>query len=362
MTVSVDVAQRFRDFKCRKHFGSLDGLRAISILGVVWHHAARGSDLPWALEGAMGVPLFFAISGFLITTLLLRERDRTGDISLGAFYARRSLRIFPLYYTVLLVYVAVVALLEKNVDDKAAFFSNLKFFATYTSNWFVKLDGDRVIFYFAWSLATEEQFYLVWPSVERFLGKRLTHAPVLVALGLVTLWSLARFGVLPVDGFARTLLLSIAPAICMGVVLAHVMHDERGYAVVARLVGWRLSSLLLLVAMLASLAMNAELVSFFVMTLLVASCVVREDHGLERVLRAWPMQSVGQVSYGIYLMHMLVVNVVERGLKKLTFLPASFPLPVVVFPLAFAAVWIVAVVSFHTYEARFLKLKARFSR
>src|SRR5215831_19037330 len=93
-------------------FGSLDGLRALAILGVIWHHSA--SALPgWPItaRGFLGVDLFFVISGFLIVTLLLRERRRTATISLRKFYVRRFLRIFPPYYG-LLALVTIVALLK----------------------------------------------------------------------------------------------------------------------------------------------------------------------------------------------------------------------------------------------------------
>lgn len=360
------MSSAFDDFRKKKHFGSLDGLRALSIVGVVWHHAARGHDLPWAEHGSAGVPLFFAISGFLITTLLLRERARTGDISLGAFYARRSLRIFPLYYTVLGIYLVAVALFERNAGDKAEFFSNLKYFLTYTSNWFVEGadDGGRVIFYFAWSLAAEEQFYLVWPSVERVVGRRLKHAPVVVAVGLVALWGLGRLGLLPLahDSFVLEVILSVSPAICFGVMLAHALDEPRSSRALASFLGHKAASVLLLPAMLVSIAAAPQMVTFALMALLVGACVIREDHLLAPVLQWRPIASIGQVSYGVYLMHMLVVNAVERVLAKASVVPASLPAPIAVFPLALLGVWAVAWLSFNHYEARFLKLKERFVR
>ncbi|HEX8824759.1 MAG TPA: acyltransferase, partial [Archangium sp.] len=171
-----------------KTFGALDGLRAFSILSVVLYHVAETHE---GLVGRLylGVSLFFAISGFLITTLLLRERDKTGDISLKGFYARRSLRIFPLYYAVLGLYAALVFVSEKDPVVRGDFFSNLPAFLTYTSNWFVPPAADkRVIFYFAWSLATEEQFYLLWPGVMRAL-RRAGAALFMTGLLAVSVWA-----------------------------------------------------------------------------------------------------------------------------------------------------------------------------
>ena len=97
-----------------KRFGSLDGLRCLSILAVLWHHSGVDIDFPLFHRGQLGVRLFFAISGFLITSLLIRERVRHGEVSLRKFYVRRSLRIFPLYYAILLTYVVVVAIVERD--------------------------------------------------------------------------------------------------------------------------------------------------------------------------------------------------------------------------------------------------------
>src|ERR1700737_4925463 len=110
------------DFSRVRFFKSLDGLRALSILGVLWMHAwfVSGPEYLHQLEripvlrmGTFGVDVFFGISGFLITTLLLRGRSKNGKVSLRSFYLRRSLRIWPLYYATLFFYVLLVTLLQR---------------------------------------------------------------------------------------------------------------------------------------------------------------------------------------------------------------------------------------------------------
>ena len=139
-----------------KRFGALDGLRALSIVPVVWHHAT-----PHPLDGVLGrgplgVDLFFATSGFLITTLLLREREG-GGIDLRAFYTRRTLRIFPLYYFVLGGFVLHAIFVRAPGPVRDHFLASVPSYATYTSNWFVdNAVPHAVVFSFAWSLATEE--------------------------------------------------------------------------------------------------------------------------------------------------------------------------------------------------------------
>jgi len=154
----------------------LDGLRALAVIAVVWHHTHPGyAGVPMSHNGFLGVDVFFVLSGFLITTLLLGERAAKGSFSLTKFYIRRSLRIFPLYYAVLAL-LALYFLGSSAASQRTVFLSELPFHASYTSNW-VHLGSLMAI---TWSLSTEEQFYLAWP-------------PLLAALGMRSLWVLGAF-------------------------------------------------------------------------------------------------------------------------------------------------------------------------
>ena len=164
-----------------RFFESLDGLRAISILGVIWTHVwyVSGPDyydtlikLPVLRNGAFGVSIFFAISGFLITTLLLREQLKYGRISLRDFYIRRTLRIWPLYYATLALYVALVLILQRGTGRNHVFFHYLPGYLTFTYTWFAGWQESSAIFNFAWSLSVEEQFYLIWAGVLRVFEER----------------------------------------------------------------------------------------------------------------------------------------------------------------------------------------------
>lgn len=315
--------------------------------------------------GYLGVHFFFAISGFLITTLLLREKERYGQISLKNFYIRRSLRIFPLYYTVILLYVLVVQIVESQSIYGIAYMNNLKYFLTYTSNWFIDYNShDRIIFYFAWSLATEEQFYLVWSSVEYFLKK---HWPVAVALLMIGFQQAAQYDLfsafLPLDSLPVRIAASISVAICMGVMLAHLLHDERGYRFLRLFVGHRWSSpiafglLIYAIVLPAKLTVFSFTVIYFCMTIVVASCVIREDHILARIFSWGPLRLIGVISYGMYLLHMLTFNAVKRVLNI-----ASLDHPVVFFAVTLLAATLVSWLSFKYYESFFLRMKSRFSR
>ncbi len=233
--------------------------------------------------GAKGVTLFFVISGFLITTLLLRGKESTGTISLCRFYIRRSLRIFPLYHSVILVYIILTIVVEQNSTYGIDFFDNLKYFITNSSNCFVNLSKDRVIFYFAWSLETEEQFYLLWPSVERFFsGWRAVY----FALVLIILSQLGNLGFLA--PFLSTPLMakvasSISTAICLGVILAHMLHYGRTFGILGDLLAnyWSSAGALLCCIILMWEAKSVPLPTFFLplsFTILAGSCVIMEDN------------------------------------------------------------------------------------
>ncbi|MGB3623248.1 MAG: acyltransferase, partial [Ketobacter sp.] len=235
-------------------FSCLDGLRAFSILAVIWVHTGV-NETGWHIltRGQIGVDLFFAISGFLITTLLIREKNKYGFISMKGFYLRRALRIFPIYYTVIAIYTLMVLLLENNTDKGNQFFSNLPYFLTYTSNLFVENSG-AVIFYFAWSLAAEEQFYMIWPSVERFLSGFRPVYIVLLILGLqgVTYLFIAQDPELSELLWIK-ILICIPPPILGGVALAHLLHNKASFELLRPILGLKWASLIYFTLFLAAL-------------------------------------------------------------------------------------------------------------
>lgn len=156
---------------------SLDGARAVSILLVVLFHIETQHPLPlvWRVNfGNLGVRVFFVISGFIITTLLLREHERTGAVSLGGFYMRRAFRILPAYYAFLGAAILLSSFggLKAGVDD---FISAFFYFSNY------KLPLLQLGH--TWSLSVEEQFYLLWPATIVLLGlPRARNACLLILL------------------------------------------------------------------------------------------------------------------------------------------------------------------------------------
>jgi peptidoglycan/LPS O-acetylase OafA/YrhL len=243
----------FAEFRNLRRFTSLDGLRGISILLVFTAHPVAREY--WLFfHGTTGVTIFFVLSGFLITTLLLREEDKYGRVDLVGFYIRRLFRIYPMFFGVFLLYCMLILGLGWEAARRGAFEANIPFFlllfpehsfffneatasVPFSMSWSIGIEEKfyllwpMVPFSMSWSIGIEEKFYLLWPILgfTLLVGIRKIRPYVLVALAAST-WALS---FLPNHwGDA------IAPYthIVFGALVATLLHSERGYAWLSRLV------------------------------------------------------------------------------------------------------------------------------
>jgi peptidoglycan/LPS O-acetylase OafA/YrhL len=290
-----------------KRIASLDGIRAVAIALVVIAHLAgtRFSPVPLpvgAWLAHVGVRVFFVLSGFLITRLLLDELDATGAISLPRFYFRRALRIFPAFYA----YVAFVALLDafgairlEHGDVLAAL--------TYTTNY----HRHRAWYLgHAWSLAVEEQFYLLWPAIVALLGR--VRAPTAAALACVAApilrivtyfaWPEARDGI--GETFGTT-----CDALAAGCLLA-TLEGSPLLARVRRTMDAKGALAATTIVVLACAALErrpafdlivGETTANVGIALALDRCVRAPTALAGRFLNAAPMAKLGTISYSLYL-------------------------------------------------------------
>jgi peptidoglycan/LPS O-acetylase OafA/YrhL len=308
----------FERFISTQHLPSLDGLRCLAVLPVIWHHATpRPLSGIWG-KGAVGVDLFFSLSGFLITTLLLREKRAHGAIRLGAFYARRSLRIFPLYYLVLAGYALQAWLLPPSSAVAAHFWASLPFHATYTANWFVDYAVPHaVMFAFSWTLCVEEQFYLVWPLLLASVARRGLLAALMASAVLVDV--MAEHGALagwaPPGSLGLRVLTSFATPIGFGSLLALLLDTPRGFALARRVLGVRSAAPLLLAASLSLLLLpDTPYVALSAcLSALVGAVVLEPGHGLRWLLELPALRRGGALSYAAYLLHVTALGLVRRA-------------------------------------------------
>jgi peptidoglycan/LPS O-acetylase OafA/YrhL len=336
---------------------SLDGLRAISIALVLISHLAGTANFPisaaqgnfWGL-GEFGVVVFFVISGFLITGLLLHEIEKTGTVHLGNFYFRRTLRIFPPYYAFLLCLLGADLVAGPLLTANDAVHA-----LSYTANY----DLDRSWFVgHTWSLSVEEQFYLLWPAVLLFAR---TRRAILIAAGVVLLAPVVRVGEWELlrqygEGIGHRFE-TIADAIAIGCVLAGArpaLHRTRWYP---RLLASPLFVAVPVIAVAANLLHDHPLVNFaagmtvthIAIALCLDWCVTFHEGRVGRVLNATPLVFVGWLSYSLYLWQQPFLN---RGSAS----------PLAAFPVNIIIVVLLALTSYFLVERPALALRQRVER
>jgi peptidoglycan/LPS O-acetylase OafA/YrhL len=292
---------------------SLDGLRAVSIaLVLLGHlHGTRGFPnltIPIGDYAHLGVVVFFVISGFLITTLLMDEARAHGSISIKLFYARRSLRIFPVSY----VYIFVMGMLVVwgAVRLKAA---DVICAATYTVNY---LPGRSWNIGQLWSLSVEEQFYLLWPFTFAFMrpSKRIW------AVGGVLLFAVfaragARIFIFGTPYYDLEMFPMVADSLAAGCLLAMLrteLEKQRWYLKLLR--PWSSAAILALVLLLnryAGYTVDAVLGTSLInigLALLVHRCVYYADGSLGKILNWRALRFVGVLSYSLYVWQQPFLN------------------------------------------------------
>lgn len=349
-----------------KYVQKIDALRALAVLMVVMSHwiPKTASKIPF---GEIGVDIFFVISGFLITGILLHEREKARLASesqaavLKNFVIRRALRIFPIYYLSLFLFWILQDFESYHIRE------NFVYYATYTSNiLFFKANAWDGYLAPLWSLAVEEQFYLVWP--------------------ILMIWT-------PSKHVLKVIVLSIA----IGVVFPYFFHNEMVKVLTpscmnalggGALLAWLkfnkpelLQKASKVVVMLALVSAGALFFTFFVNDILEAQVrtmismisvasimycigILQPRKLLEFVLNHPALIFVGQISYGIYLYHNLV-SVVWKNIVvvHLGIIPASIGVSAanaVFLTIKFVLLLGVAWLSYNLIEKRFLNLKKYF--
>lgn len=310
----------------RKFRPDVEGLRAVAVALVVLSHAR----VPWFEGGYIGVDVFFVLSGFLITGLLVRERATTGSISMAGFYARRARRILPAASLVLIVTVAAsyrwLGFLRGDViaeDGKwaAVFAANLRFASEGTQ--YLNLTAPPSPLQHYWSLAVEEQFYLVWPIlflIVASVAPRMKLAAKLAAVLAVIILASFAWSVVQTNSNATWAFfspLTRAWELALGALLAVSLPQLRR---APRHVGPWLSWTGLAGVIGAALVLdNSTVFPGYAVSLpvvatamVVAGGTMTPGGGAERVLRLLPFQMLGKWSYSLYLWHWPVLIIAEQ--------------------------------------------------
>jgi peptidoglycan/LPS O-acetylase OafA/YrhL len=362
-----------------RHIPVLDGLRGIAILLVLFLHFAPyapGLGRPTSLmdrlyvrvaeTGWLGVDLFFVLSGFLITGILYDTKGSKHYFR--QFYARRFLRIFPLYYAVLALFLIVLPWLHifdsvtKELRGEAAWYW------TYLYNFKVAATGFRTsgaLSHF-WSLAVEEQFYLIWPIVVLWLGRKhllvICAAAVVAALACRLALSFTGYVVLP-DVWTPARM----DALAVGAFIAVMARQPDGLAVMRR---WAtpvaVAAALPLAVMLrynvAVTTVAHTLGALLFGAILVVSLIAPASGPLVRTTASPFLTFFGRYSYALYIFHPLLLWF--KPVFSLAFVPTVFgsllPAYLLWLVMSIGATVAVALVSWHLLEKQFLKMKRFF--
>jgi peptidoglycan/LPS O-acetylase OafA/YrhL len=358
----------------QRHFyqPELDGLRFYAFLGVFICHTLPFDGafyrrlhlpIPWlwgaiAKSGAAGVDLFFALSAFLITSILLREQEESGGISLRRFYLRRILRIWPLYF--LLIAVGVV--LAHTMAKQSLPWYYVAGYLLFVGNWVHAVFGrPESICSPLWTVSIEEQFYLIWPLLMKMLRRRGMIVAAIVTFLLATVCRVGFMLAGSSGGFIYYGSVSRCDSLALGILLAlfadrlpRLTRSVRWLLLAGGLLGWVASSAwlneqpgpvdirMVLGRLIVSLAAGAILYA----------CL----HSHSKLVRGEWVVRLGKISYGLYMLHLTGILIMLS-----LFHPVWGWQLLATKALGFVMTVILALASYRWVESPFLHLKDKFA-
>ncbi len=354
----------------RQYYPALDGLRGLAILLVIIYH--NFGFINYFFFGWLGVDLFFVLSGFLITDILLNSAGKPHYLK--NFYTRRLLRIFPLYYLALLLFIYIIPSLTTSFQ--AGYYrENQVWMWTYLQNWLYifKPAGETTGLHHLWSLAVEEQFYLIWPLIILLLKKpgRLLIFISLILLAVIGLriwiWNsqITNLAYFNLYTFSRI------DGLCIGAMVALLQRINPGFL-----------SKNTYIVVFCFAAANFAFYFFnrryafsfpylaiagyttFAMTFgLLVNEAVTNGTKLITTVFSWPvLRFFGKISYGLYVFHWPLYLILNPVLFQLINIPGNNTLTSFISSLLSTGIALgISLLSFHYFEQPFLKLKQRFS-
>ena len=346
------------------HFPSLNGLRFIAVLLVIVAHIetikhALGHDSYYKTVkglGNVGVWLFFVLSGFLITYLLLKEKEQTNNINLKNFYIRRFLRIYPLYIMgVLLSFFIFPFIIKINIWESLNnnFVTKLSLFIAILPNVAVAMYGTLDFVNHFWSIGVEWQFYMLWGYTVKFFEKYLLLILTLIIIAVLGVRTLLGFSSNPILAFLyRFFSLFEIECMLIGSFGACLLNKK---AKILSLIYNKyiqiITYLLLFIGLIFQF--HIKLISNIYYSILFMAIILNMAANPDSIinLKNNILDYLGKISYGVYVYHMIAILLVVKMSKSnaITYLLVIF------------ATTLIASISYYLYEKKFLELKRQYA-
>lgn len=354
----------------RQYYPALDGLRGFCCILVIFYHTfyfvlAKYLSVIW-----VSIDIFFVLSGFLITDILLNmSLTKKGILN---FYIKRGLRVFPLYYTSLILFFVILPLLPITIINIEYYIKNQVWFWIFLQNWKMIFDHPRESsLVHLWSMAVEEQFYLLWPLL--ILIVKNPNKLLWIILTLLMFVITLRFWLwdIQIDKLAYANLFSFTriDGICVGSIVALLKKTNPGF------INKRIALIVSFVAILNFLFyyLNKDnsmpyfgIIGFFTFSIIVGILVdeiINHPGGFfTKIFKFTPLRFIGHISYGTYIFHLPIYLAFrpyfeQWSSKYLTFLPAPYFASTILTILSF----IVGYLSYRYFEKYFLKMKKKYA-
>jgi peptidoglycan/LPS O-acetylase OafA/YrhL len=347
------------------YFKGLNGIRAIaSLIVVIWHtdqfsRLFNLSEIGFYTNGMDGhaVDIFFVLSGFLITYLLLVEKEKTKSIHLKNFYFRRILRIWPLYYlsviiSVILIYLGIVPKLS-HLTSSIFLYTFLMANVAYLLN--LAISSIMPL----WSVGVEEQFYLIWPQIVKRTSKYLTVFIALFLLFLIIKLSIYLL-LTPESILFKFLSITRIDIMSLGAIGAYLVYSKHRILKIIYRKDIQIISWLILIASIIykpihifSFIDNELNAIFYLILILNVSSNKFSLISLETKF----LNFIGKISYGIYVYHMIIIYLISFTLSSLEYEIDHFML----YPVVLIFTILTATLSYKYFETPFLSLKNKYA-
>ncbi len=364
----------------RVYFPNLNGLRFIAAFLVIIHHIEQfrkifGLSSYWEkipffdIIGKLGVVMFFVLSGFLITYLLVVEDRKYGEVSIWKFYMRRILRIWPLYFFILFLAFAVFP----NIDffvlpglPPSSIYSNfaikLILYVVFLPNLVLSFFGVVPYMSQAWSVGTEEQFYLIWPLLTRYFKKHriVLLVAIILLYAAIDKWLFTTYSdFIPYKDVLRAFWSTFnIDCMAIGGLFAIILFERR--SILNYLLNkflFYLVTVLLIVLLIKGVVIPKIHFQFYALLFAILILNLAENDRLAKVLENKVLNYLGAISYGLYMYHPIGITA-AIGIGGYIGLRSNF----FIYPATFAITIVLAGISYKYFESFFLQFKEKFAK